>query len=716
MGWRVLILQGPATGRSETGHALGDWKIVPPADFSLTHEEARALAEEYGWPTSPNVKMEGHDEMPESEAGEPSAKENPRRVFPPGVRVLIDGRDEAIVREAFPQGSTSFLPPHYRVDVIDGDKNVKVAMGRIGTKRELKQLERRLYGGKLDPRTGLLRVKENPLIETPCGTVDAPRARENPAKPWIFPGDLKRASRAADDATNAVAHGEASHAAAAELHETAAALYRKAAAHPDRLPGNKPGHIGDLESEAQRHASMARQHRAEKSGAAEENPAGPTKAQIKRLRVIAGLDPFEKFGGGFFKVEHALKDRGWIEDVPMSLDEYKTFLVSQGMRVPDDEWLRAHGTGGKIVLTDQGREILRRYGGVRENPEAADYPDAEAALLGAQSKHDATHAVRGRNITIFSPTSRGYLKRVGFQEKGFYHWPEKGDVVQQLPPNAEMIYQLIDVGWDPEAAPEMAPPVSHRRAAEEVAGETFQLGDRVIMLAGKQIGMGRLREDTSGEIDRVETSRAGTTFYGVSYIDRKGKRRHTYADPHELRHAGEAKENPIEVSDGAVPWVKVTRDPKKYAAAMVNAEEQGPIKNAHDVYNLEVEGGKLGDVLMREDQEVFCVILLDVRGQARGISEVHRGGRSHVDVSIVDVLRVAILRAAIDGGAEGFACIHNHPTTAADPSKADRDLTKAIRNGAKAVDLTFVDHVVIGGGQYYSFESGKLHRVKGKKP
>jgi hypothetical protein len=172
----------------------------------------------------------------------------------------------------------------------------------------------------------------------------------------------------------------------------------------------------------------------------------------------------------------------------------------------------------------------------------------------------------------------------------------------------------------------------------------------------------------------------------------------------------DAKENPIEVSNGAVPWVKVTRDPKKYAQAMANAEQQGPVKNAADIYNLEVEGGKLGDVMAKEDQEVFCVVILDIRGQARGISEVHRGARSRVDVSVVDVLRVAI-----DGGGEGFAVTHNHPTGNAQPSKADKDLTEAIREGAKAVDLAFCDHVVIGHGQYYSFEQKKLHHVKGKK-
>ncbi len=34
--------------------------------------------------------------------------------FPVGARVLVDGRDPAIVKQAFPEGSSSYLFPHYK--------------------------------------------------------------------------------------------------------------------------------------------------------------------------------------------------------------------------------------------------------------------------------------------------------------------------------------------------------------------------------------------------------------------------------------------------------------------------------------------------------------------------------------------------------------------------------------------------------------------------
>lgn len=56
--------------------------------------------------------------------------------FPVGARVLVDGRDEARVTQAFPEGSSSYLFPHYKVDFKGGDQNVAVAMKRIGVERK----------------------------------------------------------------------------------------------------------------------------------------------------------------------------------------------------------------------------------------------------------------------------------------------------------------------------------------------------------------------------------------------------------------------------------------------------------------------------------------------------------------------------------------------------------------------------------------------------
>lgn len=58
------------------------------------------------------------------------------QTFPIGARVYVDGRDEAIVKQAFPEGSSSYMWAHYKVDFIDGDRNVAVALARVGVEKK----------------------------------------------------------------------------------------------------------------------------------------------------------------------------------------------------------------------------------------------------------------------------------------------------------------------------------------------------------------------------------------------------------------------------------------------------------------------------------------------------------------------------------------------------------------------------------------------------
>jgi hypothetical protein len=60
----------------------------------------------------------------------------PGPIFQPGARVYLDGTDVAVVREAFPEGSSSFLFPHYKVDILRGDRNVAIHMSRVGVDRK----------------------------------------------------------------------------------------------------------------------------------------------------------------------------------------------------------------------------------------------------------------------------------------------------------------------------------------------------------------------------------------------------------------------------------------------------------------------------------------------------------------------------------------------------------------------------------------------------
>jgi hypothetical protein len=163
-------------------------------------------------------------------------------------------------------------------------------------------------------------------------------------------------------------------------------------------------------------------------------------------------------------------------------------------------------------------------------------------------------------------------------------------------------------------------------------------------------------------------------------------------------------EQPAPQQGDCLPWVRVTRDPERYAACLANAQRIGPIDNARKVYDL------LAPTLAKEDQEVLLVVLVDVRRQLRGVAEVHRGQRSSVGVSAADVLRVVIVT-----GAEGYVLVHNHPSGASRPSPADRDLTAKVEAATKPYgkDITFIDHVIVAPPTgFYSIKEDKAYRVK----
>ena len=118
----------------------------------------------------------------------------------------------------------------------------------------------------------------------------------------------------------------------------------------------------------------------------------------------------------------------------------------------------------------------------------------------------------------------------------------------------------------------------------------------------------------------------------------------------------------------------------------------------------------VGAEFEKEDQEVFIVIPLNLRGELKGPPiEVARGQRSHVAVGVNDVMR-----AVLQSGCEGFYVAHSHPTGRCTPSKADRGLTAQIKAATVPFgrEVKYLDHFVVGRRQIYSIEEGKAYKIK----
>lgn len=103
-------------------------------------------------------------------------------------------------------------------------------------------------------------------------------------------------------------------------------------------------------------------------------------------------------------------------------------------------------------------------------------------------------------------------------------------------------------------------------------------------------------------------------------------------------------------------------------------------------------------------QEVFACLLLDNRHRVIAFEELFHGTINGASVYPREVVKIALKHNA---AAMIFA--HNHPSGVAEPSAADRDITKRLVEALGLIDVRVLDHVVVGEGESVSFsEQGLL--------
>ena len=96
--------------------------------------------------------------------------------------------------------------------------------------------------------------------------------------------------------------------------------------------------------------------------------------------------------------------------------------------------------------------------------------------------------------------------------------------------------------------------------------------------------------------------------------------------------------------------------------------------------------------------EVFSCLYLDNRHRVIQFEELFRGTINGASVHPREVVKNALVHNA---AAVIFA--HNHPSGIAEPSAADRHITKRLGEALSLIDVRVLDHVVVGDGVTVSF-------------
>lgn len=109
----------------------------------------------------------------------------------------------------------------------------------------------------------------------------------------------------------------------------------------------------------------------------------------------------------------------------------------------------------------------------------------------------------------------------------------------------------------------------------------------------------------------------------------------------------------------------------------------------------------LGDL----NHEEFWVLLLDRGNKIIDHYKISQGG---ISGTIIDVR--LILKNALEKMGVSIILCHNHPSGTMEASDADLKITRKIKQAADLMDITVLDHIIIGQNRYISFaDEGMLN-------
>src|SRR5207249_7054509 len=92
------------------------------------------------------------------------------------------------------------------------------------------------------------------------------------------------------------------------------------------------------------------------------------------------------------------------------------------------------------------------------------------------------------------------------------------------------------------------------------------------------------------------------------------------------------------------------------------------------------------------EHEVFTVIFLDAQHRLIALKEMFRG-----TVTQTSVYPREVVKEALGLNAAAIILAHNHPSGAAEPSRADEYLTQSLKSALSLVDVRVLDHLVVAG-------------------
>jgi DNA repair protein RadC len=118
------------------------------------------------------------------------------------------------------------------------------------------------------------------------------------------------------------------------------------------------------------------------------------------------------------------------------------------------------------------------------------------------------------------------------------------------------------------------------------------------------------------------------------------------------------------------------------------------LREAPALSNPRDSGDYLRAQLRHLPYEVFGCLFLDNRHRVLAFEELFRG-----TIDSASVHPREVVRACMRHNASAVILAHNHPSGIAEPSEADRTITRELKDALQLIDVRVLDHLVIGSGE-----------------
>ena len=106
---------------------------------------------------------------------------------------------------------------------------------------------------------------------------------------------------------------------------------------------------------------------------------------------------------------------------------------------------------------------------------------------------------------------------------------------------------------------------------------------------------------------------------------------------------------------------------------------------------------------LEKDREHFMVIFLDGQNQVITIDTLFTGS-----LTTSAVYPREVIKAILKHEAASVILVHNHPSGSLTPSNSDRAVTKKLQVACDSIDVDILDHLIMGGNDFFSFADHRL--------